>query len=81
MYFLGAQCPDPGGIQNGTRTGGLSYGDVLTFQCYPGFDLVGDKQIICRANRTWNGTKPQCNSMYLKHDLSFRLDGTTKIIC
>ena len=65
IYHLGIKCPDPGVIVNGTRTGGILYGDTLTFQCYPGFDLVGDTQMVCRADGTWDGTKPRCNRMCL----------------
>ena len=52
------QCPDPSTPQNGSRsaTDGFNYQSNVVFSCLPGFQLEGDREITCRAERTWNWT-------------------------
>ncbi|TMS38336.1 hypothetical protein L596_005083 [Steinernema carpocapsae] len=41
-----------------------SVGDVVTFRCDPGYELVGNNVIECRnwENPRWNGTTPCCKA-------------------
>ena len=32
------------------------------FYCDPGFELIGDKERVCRNDSTWSGSQPRCKS-------------------
>ncbi|TSK31354.1 CUB and sushi domain-containing protein 3 [Bagarius yarrelli] len=57
-------CRDPGVPMNGTRNGdGREPGDTVTFQCDPGYELLGEMKITCIQveNRYyWQPSPPVC---------------------
>ncbi|XP_066265898.1 P-selectin-like [Branchiostoma lanceolatum] len=40
--------------------GSYSLGDTVEFTCYPGYDLVGAKNITCSGINTWSDSVPVC---------------------
>ncbi|KAF3841383.1 hypothetical protein F7725_007245 [Dissostichus mawsoni] len=38
----------------------LIHGTVITYQCYPGFELVGSEILMCQWDLTWSGDVPKC---------------------
>lgn len=46
---------------------GTSSGDVVTFRCEDGFDLLGFRQLVCGEDNQWNGQWPHCIDG--KHDV------------
>lgn len=38
----------------------LIQGTVITYQCYPGFELVGSEILMCQWDLTWSGDVPKC---------------------
>ncbi|KAJ7400650.1 hypothetical protein BTVI_103420 [Pitangus sulphuratus] len=54
-------CGDPGTPLYGIREGdGFSNRDVLRFECQFGFELIGEKSIICQENNQWSANIPIC---------------------
>lgn len=57
-------CRDPGVPMNGSRSGdGREPGDLVSFQCDPGYELQGDDKITCIQvdNRYyWQPSPPVC---------------------
>ena len=45
------------GRKFGTR---FSHGNVVSFECKPGYKLVGNRALKC-INGKWNSTVPVCN--------------------
>uniref|UniRef100_A0A8B9IFP8 Uncharacterized protein n=1 Tax=Anser cygnoides TaxID=8845 RepID=A0A8B9IFP8_ANSCY len=57
-------CGDPGTPLYGIREGdGFSNRDVLRFECQFGFELIGEKSIICQENNQWSANIPICICM------------------
>ncbi|XP_005107855.2 protein mesh [Aplysia californica] len=56
------RCPYVLAIANGNRTlHGTKVGDNVTFECYPGFQLISGEAVIeCQSNGEWNGFPPDC---------------------
>ncbi|XP_019633411.1 PREDICTED: uncharacterized protein LOC109476834 [Branchiostoma belcheri] len=54
------QCPVLAAPENGGKTGGNSYQDVVTFTCDPGYVLDGSSSVTCGADATWSGIVPTC---------------------
>ncbi|CAH1248696.1 CSMD1 [Branchiostoma lanceolatum] len=46
---------------HGNKTGGNLYGNVVTFTCAAGYDLIGDSTRTCQGNSQWSGTQPSCS--------------------
>lgn len=38
----------------------LIHGTVVTYQCYPGFELQGSEILMCQWDLTWSGDVPRC---------------------
>ncbi|TNN25231.1 Seizure 6-like protein [Liparis tanakae] len=56
-------CPDLPEIQNGWKTTShvaLVRGARITYQCDPGYDLVGRDTLGCRPELSWSGPPPFC---------------------
>lgn len=48
-------------IENGVIVGDVyTYGNSVTYICDEGFELTGTSDLICRADRTWSNSPPQC---------------------
>uniref|UniRef100_A0A674B172 Seizure 6-like protein n=1 Tax=Salmo trutta TaxID=8032 RepID=A0A674B172_SALTR len=56
-------CPDLPEIQNGWKTTShtaLVRGARITYQCDPGYDLVGRETLTCQLDLTWSTQPPFC---------------------
>uniref|UniRef100_A0A8C2JL76 Seizure related 6 homolog (mouse)-like n=1 Tax=Cyprinus carpio TaxID=7962 RepID=A0A8C2JL76_CYPCA len=56
-------CPDLPEIQNGWKTtshAALVRGARITYQCDPGYDLVGSETLTCQVDLSWNMQPPFC---------------------
>eukprot|EP00057_Strongylocentrotus_purpuratus_P019280 XP_011673754.1 PREDICTED: apolipoprotein R-like isoform X2 [Strongylocentrotus purpuratus] len=57
LHFQG--CEDPGTPAFGSRSGTFEHGDVLTFECFEGFTLIGESTLTCN-NGQYNDDAPVC---------------------
>ncbi|XP_059930836.1 seizure protein 6 homolog isoform X2 [Gadus macrocephalus] len=56
-------CPELPEISNGWKSSShpeLVHGTVVTYQCYPGYQVVGSELLICQWDLTWSGDLPGC---------------------
>ncbi|XP_075052941.1 seizure protein 6 homolog isoform X2 [Mixophyes fleayi] len=56
-------CPELPEIPNGWKTTSQSelvHGTVVTYQCYPGYEIVGVELLMCQWDLTWSGDLPSC---------------------
>ncbi|XP_034460164.1 seizure protein 6 homolog isoform X1 [Hippoglossus hippoglossus] len=56
-------CPELPEITNGWKSTShpeLVQGTVVTYQCYPGFQVVGAELLMCQWDLTWSGDLPSC---------------------
>ncbi|XP_068126236.1 seizure protein 6 homolog isoform X2 [Hyperolius riggenbachi] len=56
-------CPELPEIPNGWKTTSqteLVHGTVVTYQCYPGYEVVGAELLMCQWDLTWSGDLPSC---------------------
>ncbi|XP_068429979.1 seizure 6-like protein isoform X2 [Clinocottus analis] len=59
-------CPDLPEIQNGWKTTShiaLVRGARITYQCDPGYDLVGRETLTCQLDLTWSSQPPFCEKI------------------
>ncbi|XP_076842739.1 seizure 6-like protein [Brachyhypopomus gauderio] len=59
-------CPDLPEIQNGWKTTShtaLVRGSRITYQCDPGYDLVGRETLTCQLDLTWSNQPPFCEKI------------------
>ncbi|CAB1352773.1 unnamed protein product, partial [Coregonus sp. 'balchen'] len=38
----------------------LIHGTVVTYQCYPGYEVQGSEILMCQWDLTWSGDMPSC---------------------
>ncbi|KAG8517559.1 LOW QUALITY PROTEIN: CUB and sushi domain-containing protein 1, partial [Galemys pyrenaicus] len=58
-------CPDPPPFQNGYMVGSdYSVGQSVSFECYPGYVLMGHPVLTCQhgINRSWSHPFPKCDA-------------------
>ncbi|XP_066283044.1 sushi, von Willebrand factor type A, EGF and pentraxin domain-containing protein 1-like [Branchiostoma lanceolatum] len=48
---------------HGTVAGGKNYGNVVTYSCNVGYDLIGNPTQTCQDNQQWTGTLPTCQKV------------------
>uniref|UniRef100_A0A4W6CDE6 Seizure related 6 homolog n=1 Tax=Lates calcarifer TaxID=8187 RepID=A0A4W6CDE6_LATCA len=56
-------CPELPEIANGWKSTShpeLVQGTVVTYQCYPGYQVVGAELLMCQWDLTWSGDLPSC---------------------
>ncbi|XP_053131225.1 seizure protein 6 homolog isoform X2 [Hemicordylus capensis] len=56
-------CPELPEIPNGWKTMShpeLIHGTVVTYHCYPGYELLGTELLMCHWDLTWSGDLPSC---------------------
>lgn len=56
-------CPDLPEIQNGWKTTShaeLARGTRITYQCDPGYDIVGSDTLTCQWDLSWSSDPPFC---------------------
>ncbi|XP_029924136.1 seizure protein 6 homolog isoform X2 [Myripristis murdjan] len=46
----------------------LIHGTVITYQCYPGYELVGSEILMCQWDLTWSGDVPRCEEVMTCQD-------------
>ncbi|XP_062869777.1 seizure protein 6 homolog [Trichomycterus rosablanca] len=46
----------------------LIHGTVVTYQCYPGYQVVGSEILMCQWDLTWSGDVPSCEKVMLCQD-------------
>ena len=60
-------CKEPRQIKNGrqnTINETYSAGQVVFYQCLPGFEIEGETSLTCTGNGTWSNDPPQCKREY-----------------
>uniref|UniRef100_A0A8C2E6P3 CUB and Sushi multiple domains 2 n=1 Tax=Cyprinus carpio TaxID=7962 RepID=A0A8C2E6P3_CYPCA len=66
MYFPAyelQECPDPEPFHNGVVVGaGYNVGQSISFECYPGYQLMGHSILTCQhgTTRNWDHQFPRC---------------------
>ncbi|KAK2847512.1 hypothetical protein Q5P01_010511 [Channa striata] len=56
-------CPELPEISNGWKSTShpeLVQGTVVTYQCYPGYEVMGSELLMCQWDLTWSGDIPSC---------------------
>ncbi|XP_034540434.1 seizure protein 6 homolog isoform X2 [Notolabrus celidotus] len=64
-------CPELPEITNGWKSTShpdLIHGTVITYQCYPGYELVGSEILMCQWDLSWSGDVPKCQEVMTCHD-------------
>lgn len=64
-------CSELPEISNGWKSTShpdLIHGTVITYQCYPGFELVGSEILMCQWDLTWSGDVPRCEEVMTCQD-------------
>ncbi|KAM6972968.1 CUB and sushi domain-containing protein 3-like [Aplochiton taeniatus] len=59
-------CPDPRPFRNGMVIGSdFSVGMTVSFECRPGYSLIGDASLTCLhgISRNWNHPVPRCEAL------------------
>uniref|UniRef100_A0A6Q2X490 CUB and Sushi multiple domains 3a n=1 Tax=Esox lucius TaxID=8010 RepID=A0A6Q2X490_ESOLU len=59
-------CPDPRPFRNGIVIGGdFSVGLTVSFECLPGYSLIGEASLTCLhgISRNWNHPVPRCEAL------------------
>ncbi|KAM7397735.1 hypothetical protein PAMA_005860 [Pampus argenteus] len=46
----------------------LIHGTVITYQCYPGYELVGSEILMCQWDLSWSGDVPRCGEVMTCQD-------------
>ena len=60
------ECPVLDDPANGMVTWtSLTTGGVATYECDPGFELVGDEMRDCQSNSLWSGEAPICRRRFI----------------
>ncbi|XP_055886163.1 sushi, von Willebrand factor type A, EGF and pentraxin domain-containing protein 1-like [Biomphalaria glabrata] len=55
------QCTEPVGIEHAVLSvPSLTYQSVITVSCVAGYDLIGDDELTCGANKNWVEPLPKC---------------------
>ncbi|XP_015247570.1 PREDICTED: seizure protein 6 homolog isoform X2 [Cyprinodon variegatus] len=64
-------CPELPEIPNGWKSTShpdLIHGTVVTYQCYPGYALVGSDILMCQWDLSWSGDVPKCDEVLTCRD-------------
>ncbi|XP_041863473.1 seizure protein 6-like isoform X2 [Melanotaenia boesemani] len=64
-------CPELPEIPNGWKSTShpdLIHGTVVTYQCYPGYTLLGSEILMCQWDLTWSGDVPKCEEVMTCRD-------------
>ncbi|KAI5935044.1 Seizure protein 6 [Manis javanica] len=64
-------CPELPEIPNGWKSPSqpeLVHGTVITYQCYPGYQVVGSSILMCQWDLTWSEDLPSCQRVTSCHD-------------
>lgn len=61
-------CPDPRPFRNGIVIGSdFSVGMTVSFECLPGYSLIGETSLTCLhgISRNWNNPIPRCEGSFI----------------
>uniref|UniRef100_A0A8C5L3K9 Seizure related gene 6 n=1 Tax=Jaculus jaculus TaxID=51337 RepID=A0A8C5L3K9_JACJA len=64
-------CPELPEIPNGWKSPSqpeLVHGTVVTYQCYPGYQVVGSSVLMCQWDLSWSEDLPSCQRVTSCHD-------------
>ncbi|EHB13328.1 Seizure protein 6-like protein [Heterocephalus glaber] len=64
-------CPELPEIPNGWKNPSqpeLVHGTVVTYQCYPGYQVVGSSVLMCQWDLSWSEDLPSCQRVTSCHD-------------
>ncbi|XP_057630886.1 seizure protein 6 homolog isoform X1 [Chionomys nivalis] len=64
-------CPELPEIPNGWKSPSqpeLVHGTVVTYQCYPGYQVVGSSILMCQWDLSWSEDLPSCQRVTSCHD-------------
>ena len=74
LKLVELSCGNPGEVTGATKSGGYEFGDIVTYNCSPGYQLTsGDTSLQCQANQQWLGSKPTCKSNNLSKIIYHKL--------
>uniref|UniRef100_A0A8V5H791 Uncharacterized protein n=1 Tax=Melopsittacus undulatus TaxID=13146 RepID=A0A8V5H791_MELUD len=60
-YCKAIMCNSPTQLMNGNITGeNFTYGNVIYYECDPGYQLNGPTERRCQENQKWSGSEPIC---------------------
>ncbi|XP_066268442.1 CUB and sushi domain-containing protein 2-like [Branchiostoma lanceolatum] len=59
-YCERIDCPNLQPPINGVVSGGVYYGDTVSYSCYPGYELDGSSTQTCQSDGQGSGTAPNC---------------------
>ena len=66
--FSARKCPDLPRLSNGLlSTEIFEYGQNITFECFPGYQLQGNTEISCTVAGSWDRDMPQCIGKTIHH--------------
>ena len=79
-FFSVALCPDPVDIANGLVTfSGNSIGDIATYTCNSGFELIGGATTTCTQvdanSAAFQLAPPSCRREYLLNQYNYKVPG------
>ncbi|XP_008306881.1 seizure protein 6 isoform X1 [Cynoglossus semilaevis] len=75
-------CPELPEISNGWKSTShpeLVQGTVVTYQCYPGYQVVGAELLMCQWDLTWSGDLPSCERVMSCSDPG-RVDHSRRVL-
>ncbi|CAH1262671.1 CSMD3 [Branchiostoma lanceolatum] len=56
-------CPAVTAPDHGAVTGGNTYGEVVTYFCEIGYDIIGTSTRTCQDSQQWSGNQPYCSKI------------------
>ena len=65
LHLTGVNCGTLTNPTNGqvSHTGGTTFGQIATYSCSTGYNLVGGSNRTCQATGVWLGSAPTCEGM------------------
>ena len=74
-------CTDYGNLENGYRTlEGTTEGNIVTFGCDEGYELLGNPVLSCGSDGFWIGAWPTCvGCKFSMHHFSLVVSGSMSI--
>ena len=62
FFYVVKSCPVLVAPTNGMKdSNDISCDSTVEFSCDACYELMGNSQLTCLPNQTWNGTEPNCN--------------------
>ena len=62
------QCPSLAFPAKGNLTlSGDTFGETANYSCNTGYNLIGERSLMCGSNGSWNGAPPTCQGEPSQH--------------